>query len=533
VRLPTLHQPRPPKGPQRWIHASFALSVAVACATGPISAQGPRSRSENSTTSVLGVVGDSLHGGPLAGAIIMVDGQPREAVTDSIGRFRIDSVAAGEYRVGVFHPILDSLGTSLASRPVQFTAGKPMLISLATPSGRTIRHAFCPAMPGRAPRYEHADSGVAILVGRVLDPDSDVAVKDATVTLSWTETTFDRAALNVTPYARTTTTSETGDFRFCALPTGLTGLLRAAVGSNGQSVVERELSLESRIVTMATVHLSEAAKSQTPQGHAVLTGEVERPDGSPFIGATAIIEGTRDSAVSDSNGTFTIRGLPVGTHMVLVRSIGFEPVSDVVELTDHDPQHVNVALVTPARVMSPVVVEARRAAAAYARVGFDRRQQGSTGRFLNADDIAARHAEALSQLLAGMPGLQLSSIPSGGTKLLSDRGAGSCLVYIIDGQTLDRSAGSEVDAMFRPDEIAGIEVYSGSNVPEEFTAQSAPGPSTVIAHPGRKVLGTPPSSTTDNNGPRGAQPTTNAACTTVVLWTKAYLGLGGEPPTVQ
>jgi hypothetical protein len=475
---------------------------------------------------VLGVVGDSLHGGPLAGAVIMVDGQPREAITDSIGRFRIDSVVAGQYRVGVFHPILDSLGTSLASQPVRFTAGRPMLISLSTPSGRTIRHAFCPEMSGRAPRYEHADSGVAILVGRVLDPDSNAIVANATVTLTWVETTFDGAALHVTPYARTTTTSETGDFRFCALPTGLTGLLRAAVDTNGPSGVERELSLESRIVTMATVHLSAAAKSQKPAGHAVLTGDIERPDGSPFVGATAILEGTRDSAVSDSNGTFTMRGLPIGTHMVLVRSVGFEPVSDVVELTDRDPQHVSVALLTPARLMSPVVVEARRLAAAYARVGFDRRERGGTGRFLNAEDIAGRHAETLSQLLAGMPGLQLSSDPGGGSKLQDDRGASSCLAYIVDGQVLDRGAGSELDAMFRPEQIAGIEVYSGATVPEEFTAQAAPSATAVITHPEHKNLGSPSRTTGDNSsGGRSAAQANEAGCTTVVLWTKPYLGL--------
>ena len=116
-------------------------------------------------------------------------------------------------------------------------------------------------MTARAPRYEHADSGVAVLVGRVLDPDSNVVIANATITLSWVETAFDRGTLRVTPYARTTTTSETGDFRFCALPTGLTGLLRATVGSDNQSVVERELSLDNRIVTMTTVHLSEPAKA--------------------------------------------------------------------------------------------------------------------------------------------------------------------------------------------------------------------------------------------------------------------------------
>ena len=166
-----------------------AVSTGLALAAGaslPILAQGPRSASmaARSTTSLVGIVGDSLHGGPLAGAVILVNGQSQEAVTDSIGRFRIDSVAAGRHRVGIFHPILDSLGTSLASRPVRFAAGKPLLVSLATPSGRTIRRAMCPEVVPRRHVIEHADSGVAVLVGRVLDPEYDTPIPDADVTCS-------------------------------------------------------------------------------------------------------------------------------------------------------------------------------------------------------------------------------------------------------------------------------------------------------------------------------------------------------------
>src|SRR6185312_3309723 len=113
--------PRPPRHQRtmpRACHLPSPVCIGLVVAFGGLStsvaAQGPRpgSMSRMSTTSVVGIVGDSLHGGPLAGAIILLDGQSREAVTDSIGRFRIDSVSAGRYRVGIFHPVLDSLGTS-------------------------------------------------------------------------------------------------------------------------------------------------------------------------------------------------------------------------------------------------------------------------------------------------------------------------------------------------------------------------------------------------------------------------------------
>ncbi len=487
-----------------------SLAACLACtASTALLAQRAHSRGvgASSMTSIQGVVGDSIHGGPLAGAVVMLDGQPRAAVTDSIGRFRLDSVSAGLYRVGIFHPILDSLGTSLATRPVRFNAGKPILISLATPSGRTLRHAICPEMPPRASGYEHGDSGIAVLVGRVLDPDSDIVpVEGAEVTLAWVQTEFAGTAVQVTHYQRTTTTSGLGDFRFCALPTGLTGVLRVTGGPDRKTAVERELALDDRIVTMATLHLSAATDERATPSHetAVLTGDIERPDGTPFAGATVILQGTRDSIVADSSGAFTMRGLPVGTHMVLVRSIGFEPVSDVVELTSRSAQHLSVALTTPARELDPVVVEAHRLAIGYARVGFDRRRQEGVGQFLTADEIAAKHASTFSELFSSVSGIRLAYTP-GGTNLANERGADACLVYVVDGQPFNRLINGELDASIRPNEIGALEIYSGASVPVQFRVRSLPSRSIT-----------------------GAQTEGSDGCATVVIWTKPRLGLRGE-----
>jgi hypothetical protein len=489
--------------PRNLAAAAIGLCAAHICGPLILAAQGPRSTALNATptTSLVGVVGDSLHGGPLAGAVVMVDGQSREAVTDSIGRFRMDSVAAGRYRLGVFHPILDSLGTSLASRPVRFLAGKPILISLATPSGRTLRHAICPELPTGRGRVEHGDSGVAVLVGRVLDPESDAPVAGASITLSWIETVFNRQAIRATPYQRATTADNTGDFRLCALPSGLNGVLRVAAGPDGHDVVERELGLENRIVTMTTVHLPGPDSSGTPRSvdRAVLSGAVERPDGTPLAGATAVVEGTTDSATTGADGTFTMRHLPTGTHMVLVRAVGFEEMVEVVELAQSAPQHVVVALTTPAPVLATVRVEAHLLQAGYARVGFDRRQREEIGQFLTADDIAQKHALVFSQLFTGVTGIQ-RSYGFRGANGAGGRGSGSCLVYVLDGHPFTRIGEGELDAMFRPDEIAGIEIYNAPSVPPQFR------------------VGTLPS----GNG-MGATTSTDG-CTTIVVWTKANLG---------
>jgi len=548
---------------RQWGRTGIGLVAAIVSSSVTAFGQALRSSALTSvsTTSVVGMVGDSLHGGPLAGAVVMLDGLAREAVTDSIGRFRIDSVAAGQYRLGVFHPILDSLGTSLASQPVRLRAGRPILISLATPSGRTIRRAFCPGWRRNTPRYEHADSGVALLVGRVVDPESEGAVTDATVTLSWIETAFGDASTHLTPYQRSTTTDATGEFRFCAIPSGLSGLLRATIHPDARETVEREVDLENRIVTMATMHLSANDTLGADHPRAELMGVIERPDGSPLAGATAVVQGTADSVVTGSDGTFAIHGLPSGTHMVHVRSVGFEPVSDVVELTNHEPQHVSIALTTPARVPNAVLVAAHRLQAGYARVGFDRRQLEGEGQFLTADDIADKHAPFLSVLLAGTMGAQVANPPLG-TNPSASQTVASCVAFVLDGYHFNRVVDGNLDALYHPDEIAGIEIYSGESVPGEFRGSasvsseardgasgpaqvrsgasvsaplrggsSVPGQSRIGASvPSEARSGAPVASEAQGSplpgaGGAGSLKQGTEACATVVVWTKAHLGV--------
>src|SRR5512144_1436642 len=57
-----------------------------------------------------GVAIDSIHGTPLVNAMIQLSGTDRVGITDSLGRFLVDSIKPGSYKVDVDHPILDTLG---------------------------------------------------------------------------------------------------------------------------------------------------------------------------------------------------------------------------------------------------------------------------------------------------------------------------------------------------------------------------------------------------------------------------------------
>src|SRR2546423_348783 len=118
--------------------------------------------------SILGVVADSLKGSDLAGADIVVEaataGGSSSSIssTDSLGKFEVDSLAPGTYRVVVFHARLDTLGIVLVTQPFRVGADSTSVVRLAVPSALTLIRRSC---GNRAGPY-----GEAAVTGHVTDP---------------------------------------------------------------------------------------------------------------------------------------------------------------------------------------------------------------------------------------------------------------------------------------------------------------------------------------------------------------------------
>src|SRR5580698_3765118 len=87
--------------------------------------------------TAIGVVVDSVHGRALVGATIVVSGAEVQGVSDSSGRFRIDSIPAGDHTMAVLHPLLDEMGLTLQTNKIAFAPGATMDVILATPSAAT------------------------------------------------------------------------------------------------------------------------------------------------------------------------------------------------------------------------------------------------------------------------------------------------------------------------------------------------------------------------------------------------------------
>ena len=99
--------------------------------------------------TVSGVVRDSIAHTPLGGAWVQLaaadtpERYVRTVVADLLGRFTIDSVPAGRYALGFFHPMLDSLGVEPSFREVRVNGGRSVRADLAIPSPTRLHAAVC------------------------------------------------------------------------------------------------------------------------------------------------------------------------------------------------------------------------------------------------------------------------------------------------------------------------------------------------------------------------------------------------------
>ncbi|HEY3747474.1 MAG TPA: hypothetical protein VGL17_14575, partial [Gemmatimonadaceae bacterium] len=173
------------------MRSAINLAVAALLATPAIlSAQA----NTQSPATITGVAVDSVRGGYLRGAIVSVSGTTLSGMTDSAGRFRIDSVPAGTRYLEVMHPLLDSLSLVVRSPQREITPGSQTSFILAVPSAKTIVGAKCgPADLAR---------GTAALVGTVFDADTETPARSATVSVEWVDVRLTNKTVARSPQRR-------------------------------------------------------------------------------------------------------------------------------------------------------------------------------------------------------------------------------------------------------------------------------------------------------------------------------------------
>jgi hypothetical protein len=453
-------------------------------------------------SGAIGVAIDSVHGGPLIDAVVSIAGTDRQATTDSAGQFRIDSVPPGTYKLALFHPVLDSVGVSIASQGVVFPAGRYAVVRIATPSPATLANVFCPT--------EKRLTGPSVVIGRVLDADTDVPDSGARVTLSWTELEVGRSVgIRHTPRVRQATVDASGTFQICGVPNNMNGTLRATRGTAATAGVP--IASEGRLLTLAALSLASpdsvvVAVDSTPRaapapkapvpaaatglrsGHAVATGRVVDQGGRPIAGASIGVIGAAATTASDDSGRFTLRGLPSGTQALSVRKLTYSPAQLPVALTVRAPRYVDVRLKTAPPQLASVNVQASKLEQGLKKVGFTDRKKMGLGHFMTGDEIANKMPQNMTDVFTTMPGIHVD-YSRGQPVLQGSRVAGGgCVTYYVDDVPYREQTPGDLNDYMRPEELSAVEVYNASDVPAEYTQAG------------------------------------HSSCTTIVMWTKTKIG---------
>ncbi len=436
-----------------------ALLAAVAAML-PVMAIQPQS-SGTHTARIVGVVADSVSGAPLQGAEVVASGVATPARTDSLGKFTIENLAPGTYQVGVFHPLLESLGITLATQPFEVGPDSAAVVSLAVPSVPTLVHRYCGNEQTRA-----TPSAVA---GRVLDPDTDAPIPGVKVSLAWTEVFVSKTTgVARTPHELHTETNQSGFFKLCGLPSDVDGTIQATRGD--ATTPEIPVTMNGALLDFQSVSIA----SPTANGaKGIVLGHVLSPLGKPVSGARVEIPMSTVSTTTRDDGSFRLVGVHTGTQMLVARSISYGTAAEVINVTSREPIDVSVSLFDKTNILDPVLVTSRRDLA-LEKSGFSARQRAGGGYFFTREDIDKRQPNNITDMLKNLPIVNVT--PGRGGTVITRRGGvtsmysarPSCTNVFIDGFQWQNLGPGDLDMFVNPDDVIGIEVYRGEDVPARF-----------------------------------------------------------------
>ncbi len=428
------------------------------------SAQAPEAPPEARST-VSGVVLDSIARAPLGGAIVQLVGADtlarlsRTTTSDSLGRFAFAAVPAGRYMLGFFHQMLDSLGVEPLLREVHVDGRESVSADLAIPSSSRLRARICGVRSA-------TDTGTLVL-GIVRDARTHVPAPDAGVLGVWVELSFRPEGVRHDVPRLTVTTAQNGWFAMCHVPSA--GMIALMANRGGDSTHLIEVEIPAGRFVRRDLYLGPARGAG-----ARLTGVVTTTVGGPVAGAQI---GIRDGPETRANeqGEWTLTDAPLGTRMLEVRAVGFHPHHMAVDVVAGAPP-ILTALSTMKSVLDTVTVTASRLRDQNI-IDFLQRRRNGIGRYITAEDIARRRPAVTSELFRVVPGMRVERTGLGETQIQM-RGTFEELcspgVY-IDGQFMRDLSADDIDTWVNPNEVGGIEIYTGPGTPVQFTPGMAGG----------------------------------------------------------
>ena len=347
-----------------------ALAATIAAGPAAAAQAGPAAPDTAARATVTGVVFDSLASRPLAGATVIV--ADSTVVTDAGGRFVARGIAPGRRMVAAFHLALDSLGISPVA-VVEVGPGGIADVELASPSFATLWETACGSEASSAPR------GIGLVYGSVRDAATGEAISGATAALSWMRVDTASTRLRARRVGLDVNTDASGAYYACGVD--LARDIDVSVSAGSARSPQLTATVGERRVARADVMVDRRGGAA---GDSRVVGVVKKEDGTPIPGATARIIGTDQEALADSAGRFSLGGIPSGSRMLEVISLGFQAERSVVSLEAGDTASVEVTMKGVAHLPG-VTVSARRVSFRR-QLMMDRKRLGF-GKFISQEEV--------------------------------------------------------------------------------------------------------------------------------------------------
>ena len=192
----------------------------------------------------------------------------------------------------------------------------------------------------------------------------------------------------------------------------------------------------------------------------------------PVPEVSLVIRGVGITARTGDDGVFRIGGITVGTHLLLIRRLGFAPRDFRFTITRNQLREFDLGVISVAPVRTVLdPITAVELAPMGPMDGFYERLGRGWGQFVTRADIEKRNPTVSSNLLRGIPGVQVVCQGNVCTPSMyrALTGITECRVqYFLDG--MPAALRFNMDDI-PPNQIEGIEVYRGpSETPAAFLA---------------------------------------------------------------
>ena len=229
-------------------------------------------------------------------------------------------------------------------------------------------------------------------------------------------------------------------------------------------------------------------------GNHKVTGRVVDPAGEPLIGATIMVEGTKEGTVTDIDGNFTIN--TTSKAKLVISYVGYTAQTILVG----DKTTIDVTLKEVANTMNEVVVTALGIKRAEKALSYNVQSVGSNELTRNKD---ANFVNSLNGKVAGISISKSASGVGGATRVIM-RGAKSIegdnnVLYVIDGIPIFNFSGgrdsgimgegrvsSEGIADLNPEDIESISVLAGPSAAALYGSNAANGAILITTKKGKE-----------------------------------------------